>query len=257
MRSNAQIRISPIRLIGQNDEQIGIVETEKAIGLAREAGLDLVEVAPSARPPVCRIMDFGKWKYRQKKHHKKHHEQQLKEVRIRPKTDSHDRAVKLKRAIRFLRKGDKVQFTMMFRGRERAHREIGITIFRRIIAEFGEQVKVERPPSMDGRHMIMILAPIKGAFEDAEPDGKTEGPDKREKPKKTTPRPAPEEKPPAEPDIVMEAEQVPAVQASTEQAPAEQTPGEQTPGEQAPAEQAPAEQAPAEQAPAEQPAEET
>lgn len=242
MRSNAQIRISPIRLIGQNDEQIGIVETEEALRRAQEAGLDLVEVAPNARPPVCRIMDFGKWKYRQKKHHKKHHEQQLKEVRIRPKTDSHDREVKLNRAIRFFRKGDKVQFTMMFRGRERAHREIGITIFRGIIAEFGEQIKVERPPSMDGRHMIMILTPIKGAFEGAEPAGKTAGPDKSEKPKKTTGRPAPQEKPPAQPDVVLETEQIPAVQASTEQVPAEQTPTEQTPVEQAPAEQTPAEQ---------------
>ena len=86
-------------------------------------------------------------------------------MRIRPKTDDHDRAVKLNRARNFLRKGDKVQFTMMFRGRERAHREIGYDIFRGIIAEFGESVKVERPPSMDGRHVIMILAPVKGAFE--------------------------------------------------------------------------------------------
>ena len=247
MRSNAQIRISPIRLIGQNDEQIGIVETEEAIRQAREAGLDLVEVAPSARPPVCRIMDFGKWKYRQKKHHKKHHEQQLKEVRIRPKTDVHDREVKLKRAIRFFRKGDKVQFTMMFRGRERAHREIGITIFRAIIAEFGEHVKVERPPSMDGRHMIMILAPGKGAFEDAVPEGKSEEPGKSEKPKKTDRRPAPEGKTPTEPDVATQAEQVPAVQASMPQTSAEQAPAKPTPTEQTPAEQAPVEPTPAEQ----------
>lgn len=216
MRSNAQIRISPIRLIGQNDEQIGIVETEEALRRARDAGLDLVEVAPSARPPVCRIMDFGKWKYRQKKHHKKHHEQQLKEVRIRPKTDTHDRAVKLNRAIRFLRKGDKVQFTMMFRGRERAHREIGIDIFRGIIAEFGEGVKVERPPSMDGRHMVMILAPVKGAFEDAEPEGKTAGPHKSKKPKKTTVPPAPAKEPPAAASTTAGAEQTPTEQAAEE-----------------------------------------
>ena len=135
--------------------------------MAQEAGMDLVEVAPTARPPVCRIMDYGKWKYHQKKKHKKGgQEQQLKEVRLRPKTDNNDKNIKIKRAIRFFGKGHKVQFTILFRGRERFHREIGFEILKEIAADFGERIKIERPPSMDGRKLIMILAPVKGAFED-------------------------------------------------------------------------------------------
>ncbi len=134
--------------------------------MAREANLDLVEVAPKERPVVCRIMDYGKWKYSQKKRHKKHHhEQQLKEVRIRPKTDDNDRRIKVNRAIRFLKKGDKVQFTMVFRGRERAHREIGVDILMRIAKGMGDMIKLERPPSMDGRNMVMIVAPNKNYVE--------------------------------------------------------------------------------------------
>ena len=134
--------------------------------MARDAGMDLVEVAPTARPPVCRIMDYGKWKYTQKKHQKKSHEQQLKEVRLRPKTDTNDRKIKLNRAIKFFKAGHKVQFTMQFRGRERFHREIAFDIFKSILDEFGERVKVDRRPSMEGRHMITILVPVKGAFDD-------------------------------------------------------------------------------------------
>jgi translation initiation factor IF-3 len=176
LRSNEQIRISPIRVIDQNEQQVGIIETHQALAMAREAGMDLVEVAPTARPPVCRIMDYGKWKYAQKKKHKKHHEQQLKEVRLRPKTDEHDRSIKVKRAINFFKKGDKVQFTIQFRGRERFHREIGLDILEDIAREFGEEkVKIEKRPSMDGRQMTMILAPVKGAFKpDAEEPAKDE-----------------------------------------------------------------------------------
>jgi translation initiation factor IF-3 len=157
-----------VRLIDHNEQQVGIIETHEALRMARDAGLDLVEVAPTARPPVCRIMDYGKWKYAQKKKSKKTHEQQIKEVRLRPKTDTNDRRIKVSRAIRFFKKGDKVQFTIQFRGRERFHREIGFTILESILAEFGEKVKVERRPSMDGRHMVMVLAPVKGAFDHVE-----------------------------------------------------------------------------------------
>jgi translation initiation factor IF-3 len=165
MRRNEQIRLSPVRVISESGEQLGIISTEEALRIARDEGLDLVEVAPNVRPPVCRIMDYGKWKYLQKKKSHKSHEQQLKEVRLRPKTDDNDRRIKLKRAIIFFGKGSKVQFTMRFRGRERAHREVGFSILRSIADEFGERVKVERQPSMDGRNMVMILAPIKGAFD--------------------------------------------------------------------------------------------
>jgi translation initiation factor IF-3 len=171
-RTNEQIRIPQVRLINEHNEQVGIVQTNEALRLAREAGMDLVEVAPTERPPVCRIMDYGKFKYHIKKKARRHQEQQLKEVRMRPKTDDHDRTIKINRALRFLNRGSKVQFTMQFRGRERAHREIAIEIFRGVLEELGDLVKVERPPSMDGRHMIMILAPNRPAFEKLISQGK-------------------------------------------------------------------------------------
>jgi translation initiation factor IF-3 len=164
LRCNEQIRATPVRLIGENNEQLGILPNYEALRIAREAGLDLVEVAPNVRPPVCRLINYGKWKYTQKKHLKKHHEQQVKEVRLRPKTDTHDREIKVRQAIRFFKRGDKVQFTMVFRGRERLRREIALDIFRLILDELGPKVRVERPPSMDGRHMVMILSAAKDAF---------------------------------------------------------------------------------------------
>lgn len=167
LRCNDQIRISPVRLIGENNEQIGVVSSAEAMRMAREAGVDLVEVAPNVRPPVCRLMNYGRWKYNQKKNQKKHQELQLKEVRLRPKTDTNDRNIKLRRARNFLAQGHKVQFTMVFRGREQSHREIGYEIFKSIVRDFGEQVKVDRPPSMEGRRMVMVLSPIKGAFAEA------------------------------------------------------------------------------------------
>ena len=166
MRRNDQIRISPVRVIAEDNAQLGVLPVHEALRMAQDAGLDLVEVAANVRPPVCRIMDYGKWKYNQKKKGKKSHEQTLKEVRLRPKTDDHDRGIKVKRAEKFLKAGDKVQFTMRFRGRERAHREIAFAILRGIAEEFGERVKTERPPSMDGRNMIMILAPAKATWDE-------------------------------------------------------------------------------------------
>jgi translation initiation factor IF-3 len=131
--------------------------------MAYDAGMDLVEVAPTERPPVCRIMDYGKWKYSQKKKqkHRGGHEVHIKEVRIRPKTDDHDRQVKMKRAVKFLEKGDKVQFTMMFRGRERFHQEIGYQTFQAIKDELAEVAKVEREARMEGRRMTMVVGPAK------------------------------------------------------------------------------------------------
>ncbi len=168
LRVNEQIRISPVRLIGDNNEQLGIVPTHDAMRMAREAGLDLVEVAPNVRPPVCRLMNYGRWKYTQKKNVKKHHELQLKEVRMRPRTDTNDRNIKMRQAMRFLADGHKVQFTMVFRGREQAHREIGMAAFREVLDALATRVKVERPPGMEGRHMVMILSAVKGAFPELE-----------------------------------------------------------------------------------------
>ena len=133
--------------------------------MARETGLDLVEVAPTNSPPVCRIMDFGKWKYNQKKkQHKakvKQHQVVLKEVRMRPKTEEHDQTFKVKRAREFLEKGNKVQFTMLFRGREMAHADLALKTFEEIIVDLQDLGKVESTPKRQGRRMIMILAPEK------------------------------------------------------------------------------------------------
>ena len=142
---------------------MGIVSTEEALRMAADAGLDLVEVAPMERPPVCRIMDYGKWKYLQKQRAKQHHghETQLKEIRIRPKTGAHDREIKVNRARGFLAKNDKVQFTMLFRGRERVHREVGHRAFSEIVDLLSDIAKVERDVKMEGRRMTMVLAPNK------------------------------------------------------------------------------------------------
>jgi translation initiation factor IF-3 len=140
--------------------------------MAREAGLDLVEVAPLERPPVCRIMDYGKHKYllKKKQKHQGSHEITLKEVRLRPKTDDHDREIKLKRAERFLEEGHKVQFTMLFRGRERQHRDLAMEAFNEIVARFGEQGKIERTATFEGKRMTMVLAPAKAAAKSKTPE---------------------------------------------------------------------------------------
>lgn len=166
MRINEQIRITPIRVIDHNQAQLGVISTHEALSMARELGLDLVEVSPMERPPVCRIMDYGKFKYERKKKQKvaaASHTIQLKEIRLRPKTDSHDREIKVKHARDFLAEGHKVQFTMLFRGRERVHRDVATDVFNRITVQLGEHAKVERPPMMDGKRMTMIVIPAKAA----------------------------------------------------------------------------------------------
>lgn len=181
---------------------------------AREAQLDLVEVAPKERPAVCRIMDYGRWKYSQKKRHKKHHhEQQLKEVRIRPKTDDNDRKIKVNRAIRFLKKGDKVQFTMVFRGRERAHREIGVEILMEIAKGMGEMIKLERPPSMDGRHMVMIVTPNKHVFDKLEKLEKLGESETEQKPAKKS-EPASDVQPESNTETAPESQAAPPAEES-------------------------------------------
>lgn len=164
LRLNEQIRVSPVRVIDQEQSQVGVIPVVEALGLAREAGLDLVEVSPMERPPVCRIMDYGKYKYDRKKRQKvgSHaHVAVLKEIRLRPKTDPHDREIKVNRARGFLGEGHKVQFTMLFRGRERVHRTLATKIFQGILGEFGDSIRIERPPSMDGRRMTMVISPAK------------------------------------------------------------------------------------------------
>ncbi len=159
---NEQIRISPVRLIDAEGEQRGVISTDEALRLAGDSGMDLVEVSPHERPPVCKIMDYGRHRYLQsKKQKQKHHEQKLKEVRLRPKTDAHDRKIKLERARTFLEHGDRVQFTMLFRGRERFHKELGFDAFKSIATGLEEIAKIEREPRMLGRRMTMVLVPTK------------------------------------------------------------------------------------------------
>ena len=164
-RINDQIKISPLRVIGGDGEQLGILERDEALRLANEAGLDLVEVAGNVRPPVCRIMDFGKFKYQQaKKTHKsraKSHEVRLKEVRIRPKTEAHDRDFKIKRARQFLEEGDKVMVNMLFRGRELAHMDFAAQNMQAFVDQLTDVSVVERGPTREGRRMILVLLPKK------------------------------------------------------------------------------------------------
>ena len=161
LRVNDQIRVSPVRLINEENVQVGIIAVEQALAMALDAGLDLVEVSPNEEPPVCRIMDYGKWKYqRSKKTAKtKAHVSILKEIRLRPKTGAHDQEVKIKRAREFLTKGDKVLFSMRFRGREMAHQDIGVQMFEDIKLKLDDLAKVETNWTMSGRRLSMVLAP--------------------------------------------------------------------------------------------------
>jgi translation initiation factor IF-3 len=160
-RINEQIRVSSVRVISADGEQLGIMPTDKAMEEARVANLDLVEVAPNERPPVCRIMDFGKFKYQKKKReHKSHsHQMKIKEIRVRPKTGDHDLLVKVGKAREFLEHKDKVIVSVMFRGRELAHIEEGRKVIDEILLKLGDISKVEAPPIHHGRRMICTLAP--------------------------------------------------------------------------------------------------
>ncbi|MFP4054344.1 MAG: translation initiation factor IF-3 [Phycisphaerae bacterium] len=166
LRCNERIRISPIRLIDENDDQVGIVDVRDAQARAREAGLDLVEVAPMAKPPVCRIMDYGKFKYSQRKKEQaaraKRHEQELKEIRIKtPKIGEHDLQIKVKHARDFLERGDRVQFSLRFRGRELAHIDEGQRVFQQIVDALNDVAKIDQPFRREGRRITMRLAPTK------------------------------------------------------------------------------------------------
>jgi translation initiation factor IF-3 len=160
---NRQIRISPIRVIGADGSQLGIMDVESALGIAQEAGLDLVEVAPMARPPVARIMDYGKFKFEQAKMarqaKKKQHVILLKEVKFRPGIDEHDFDTKTRHARRFLEEGNKVKVTLMFRGRQIAHPELGKQVVDRVAQLLSDISKIESDARLEGKAMTMILTP--------------------------------------------------------------------------------------------------
>lgn len=161
VRINDQIRISPVRVIAADGEQLGVLSTEDALNAAREAGLDLVEVAPKERPPVCRIMDYGKYKYQQRKKQNRgsSHHTKTKEIRLRPKTGQHDIDFKVKQAISFLKARDKVQVSVVFRGREIVHVEEGRRVMQGVVEALSEYGKLEIPPTQQGRRIVCTIAP--------------------------------------------------------------------------------------------------
>ena len=163
LRINNRIRAREVRLIDENGAQVGIVSIRDALSMAEERGLDLVEVAPNAVPPVCRILDYGKFRYEQSKKEREARKNQkqveVKQIRLEPKTDDHDLEVKAKQARRFLLEGDKVKFNLRFRGREIFHQEIGLEMLERMAEELRDISVVEQRPTMEGRVLTLLLAP--------------------------------------------------------------------------------------------------
>ncbi|MEL6127070.1 MAG: translation initiation factor IF-3 [Pseudomonadota bacterium] len=162
-RVNDRIRSQEIRLIGSEGENVGVVTPARGLELAEAVGLDLVEISPNATPPVCKIMDFGKFKYEQQKKEsearKKQKTIEVKEVKFRPNTDTHDYEVKMRNVTKFLGNGDKVKVTLRFRGREMAHQELGRDLLNRVADDIEELGKVDNMPKMEGRQMVMMLSP--------------------------------------------------------------------------------------------------
>ncbi|MSX18206.1 MAG: translation initiation factor IF-3 [Actinobacteria bacterium] len=165
-RINDRIRVPQVRLVGVEGEQIGVVDIDEALRLALEADLDLVEVAPDAQPPVCKIMDFGKYKYEAAQKAREARKNQthivVKEMKLRPKIDSHDYETKKGHVIRFLKSGDKVKITIMFRGREQSRPELGYKLLQRLAEDVADIAFIEFAPKQDGRNMVMVLGPSRG-----------------------------------------------------------------------------------------------
>jgi translation initiation factor IF-3 len=162
-RVNEKIRAPEIRLIGAEGENLGVVSPARAMQYAEEAGLDLVEISPNAAPPVCKIMDFGKFKYetqkRESEARKKQKTIEVKEIKFRPGTDKHDYDVKMRSVMKFLEEGDKVKVTLRFRGREMAHQELGLELLQRVAADVTDVGKIENMPKLEGRQMVMMIGP--------------------------------------------------------------------------------------------------
>ncbi|MBN3859606.1 MAG: translation initiation factor IF-3 [Neisseriaceae bacterium] len=164
-RVNDEITAKNVRLIDENGQQIGVVPISEALNAAYDAGLDLVEISPTAKPPVCKIIDFGKFKYEQAKRldeaKKKQKQIQIKEIKFRPSTDEGDYAVKVRNIRRFINDGNKVKVTLRFRGREMAHQQLGLQLLERVKDELQDEITVEQFPKLEGRQMVMMIAPQK------------------------------------------------------------------------------------------------
>ena len=160
---NEEIRVPQVRLIDSEGEMIGVLPIREALARAAEAGLDLLEISPNAVPPVCKLTDFGKFKYEQQKKRneakKKQKVIEIKEIKMRPNIDDHDYGVKMRAMIAFLEEGDKVKVTLRFRGREMAHMDLGAKVLERVRTELDEKAKVEQMPRVEGRQMVMVLTP--------------------------------------------------------------------------------------------------
>ena len=160
---NEDIEARSVRLVGADGSMLGVVEIDEALGAAEAAGLDLVEVSPNAEPPVCKVLDYGRFKYEaQKKKNEARKKQktiEVKEIKMRPGIEQHDYDTKMRSVRRFLDEGDKVKVTLRFRGRELAHQEVGRAVLERVQSELGDAVKVEQFPKMEGRQMVMVMSP--------------------------------------------------------------------------------------------------
>ncbi|MEM8703027.1 MAG: translation initiation factor IF-3 [Pseudomonadota bacterium] len=164
-RTNQEIRVREVQLIDHEGANRGVIPTEEAMDIALDAGLDLVEIQPNANPPVCKILDYGRYKYQAQKKaaeaRKKQKTVEIKEIKMRPNIDTHDYDVKMKNMLRFFNDGDKVKVTLRFRGREMAHQDLGMNLLNKVREETSEIAKVESAPKLEGRQMVMVLAPLK------------------------------------------------------------------------------------------------
>lgn len=162
-RMNDQIRNTTIRLIDADGNMLGIVPVNQGMEMADNLGLDLVEISPNAEPPVCKVMDYGKFKYEAQKKASEARKKQkvinIKEIKMRPNIDPHDYGIKMKNVRKFIEEGDKVKFTLRFRGREMSHQELGMKLMQQVKADMGDAIKVENEPRLEGRQMVMVIAP--------------------------------------------------------------------------------------------------
>ncbi|STD13300.1 Translation initiation factor IF-3 [Dermacoccus nishinomiyaensis] len=211
-RINDRIRVPEVRLVGPNGEQVGIVRVEDALRLAAEADLDLVEVAPQAKPPVAKLMDFGKFKYEAAMKARESRKNQvntvIKEIKLRPKIDQHDYDTKKGHVVRFLSAGDKVKVTIMFRGREQSRPELGFRLLQKLAEDVQELAFIESAPKQDGRNMVMVLGPTKKKAEARAEDRR-----RREAEKAANAAPEPQAETPVSSEA-PEAEQVAAGEAA-------------------------------------------
>jgi translation initiation factor IF-3 len=212
-RINERIRVPELRLIGADGQQVGIVKRDEALAYAREQDLDLVEIAPDAKPPVCRVLDYSKYKYEQEQKRKaaRKHQQQvtIREMKLRPKIAQNDYETKKGHILRFLKQGDKVKITIMFRGREVAHPERGSALCMKLADEVSEFATIEQHPSQEGRNMTMMLAPVRATAARGKPDEKKPSVDGKAEPEaEATPETA------AEPNSATQTEAAPEQQTA-------------------------------------------